>query len=226
MIEAGAGEATRPRAARPRLSPAVLLVRGPVTAVRAWAARGVVPVTLVEAEGWVGVVPHAVPSTMSPYRDPALMLAARSVPLRSLPALGFFVVDDRAVLTVHRRRLRGRSAWVVWDPALGVVQPPGLTLARPVSVAEVAAGRAPASRVVHDLRTSLAGRNRPADRTLAAVMALLDLPGIPWLADPGAAVRAEGAITVDPRPEQVARFDATVRDAVRLRQELTDRPRR
>lgn len=225
MIEPGAGEATRPRAARSPVSPGVLLVRAGdrLPDVRAWAARGVVPVTLVPVEGWVALVPSAVPATAVPYRDAALLLAARAVPLRQAPALGFFVIENRAVLTVHRRTLRARCSWVVWDPARGVVRPHGLPLAGPTSVAQVAAGRAPSRRIVEDLRHCLTQRSRPADRLLAATMAVLDVPGIPWLADPAAALLAPGAESIEPAREHVARFDSTVRDAVRLRQELIER---
>lgn len=227
MIEVGSGEREqhRPRVPRSPLTPGVLLVRSDLAETHRWAARGVVPVTLVPTEGWVAVVPSGAPGTRAPYRDPALLLAARRVPARQVPALGFFVVEGRAVITVHARRLLGRTSWVVWDPSDGVVHPSGLSLAGPTQVAQVAAGGRPSQRIVADLRTCLAQRSRPADRVLAAAMAILDLPGIPWLADPASAVRATDAERVDPDPEHAARFDATVRDAVRLRDELAAQAR-
>jgi hypothetical protein len=58
------------------------------------------------------------------------------------------------------------------------------------------------------------------DRLLAAVVAVLGLPGARLMVDPGGAAELPGAVSVLPAPKEVGYFNDAVRDAVKLRQEL------
>lgn len=194
----------------------LLLLRGAVPDVAAWARKGVVPVTVAALEGWTVVLGNGPSRAQPPYDDALTMLAARRVPARMRPALGFFVIDGRAVVTAqsgprHRRGPR----WVVWDPEHGVLRPPGLPVAPPAQLVQ-AAGGGSRSELVEILRE----RHLDPARLLAAVTVTLGLPGGRLLVRPEEVADLEGAVEKEPDPVQVRYFDDTVRDAVELRREL------
>lgn len=191
------------------------MIRGELAQVSAWARRGVVPVTVAPLDdGWVGVLPHGGSMVQAPYDDPLLLLAARRLPARLRPALGFFVVQDRAVITVHRPGLR-RVRWVVWEPERAVVRPPGLRPALPSHVISVARR---ADR--EDLISILQERHLPAARMLAAVVAVLELPGARLLVDQDEVDQLGGAVSRIPEAHHLEFFEDAVRDAVLLRREM------
>lgn len=194
----------------------LLLLRGPVPEVGTWARKGVVPVTVAPLEGWTVVLPNGASRVQPPYDDALTMLAARRVPARLRPSLGFFVLDGRATIVVqsgprHRRGAR----WVVWDPEHGVLRPPGLPVAPPTQLVQAAGGGNRAEVV-----EILAERHVQPARLLAAVTVTLGLPGGRLLVDPASVDGLEGAIDREPDPVQVDYFEDAVRDAVLLRREL------
>lgn len=192
----------------------LLLLRGAVAEVSAWLRRGVVPTTVVPQDGWTAVVPEGRSFAEPPYADGNVLLAGRPVPRKLGPALGFWVVEGRAIITVQTRG-RGGIRYVVWEPERGLVSPPGLTVAGPVTLQRVAGGgnRAELVEILRELYVQ-------PDRLLAAVVAVLQLPGARMLIDPAAVADLPGAVSVLPAPKEVGYFNDAVRDAVALRQEL------
>lgn len=204
-----------------RSQAALVLAAGPRREVISWVGGGVVPVTVVRLDGWVGVVARGGARTGEPYDDGPLMLAARALSPRAGPGLGFFEVDGRAVITVHAPGRRKGPRWVVWEPDVGLLRPPGLELAGPAEVVSLA-GAGPEVRdelveLLHETRV------RPA-RMLLAVMATLGLPGTRLVEDPGRVDTLPGATDHEPDPRQVGWFEDAVRDSVRLRRELGGLP--
>lgn len=204
-----------------RSQAALVLAAGPRREVDAWVAGGVVPVTVAPLEGWIGVVARGRARTGEPYHDGPLMLAARALGPKAGPGLGFFEIDGRAVITAHPAGRRKVLRWVVWEPDVGLLRPPGLELAGPAEVVSLA-GAAPRVRdelveLLHETRV------RPA-RMLMAVMATLDLPGTRLLEDPGHVDSLPGATDHEPDRRQVGWFEDAVRDSVRLRRELGGLP--
>lgn len=192
----------------------LLLLRGPFSEVAPWVRRGVVPAVVVPLEGWTAVLPEAHSAVDPPYTDGALLAAGRHVPRKLGPALGFWLVDGRGVITVQTRGRRG-IRWVVWDPERGVVTPPGLPVAGPVTLQRLAGAgsRQELVEILHE-------RYIQPDRLLAAVVSVLDLPGATLLIDANRVEELPGATSVLPAPREVRYFNDAVRDAVTLRAEL------
>lgn len=200
---------------------ALVLAAGPRREVDAWVGAGVVPVTVVPLESWIGVVARGPSRVGEPYDDGPLMLAARALGPKAGPGLGFFEIDGRAVITVHPQGRRRGVRWVVWEPDVGLLRPPGLELAGPAEVVSLA-GAAPPVRdelveLLHETRV------RPA-RMLRAVMATLNLPGHRLVEQPDHVDTLPGATDHAPDERQVGWFEDAVRDSVRLRRELGGLP--
>lgn len=193
----------------------LLLLRGPVPEVLAWSRRGVVPVHVGRLEGWTAVLPRGASRAAAPYDEALPLLASRPVPSRLGPALGFWCIGERAVITVRSGR-RSAPRWVVWEPEAGLVRPPGLDRAVPGDLLRAARGGSRA-----ELVEILRERHIRPERVLAATVGVLGLPGARLLVSPH---RREEllprAVDGDPDPQQVGWFDDAVRDAVRLRAEL------
>lgn len=201
------------RAARRRHA-GLLLTRGSVPGVSAWVRRGVIPVTVAPLDGWTAVLPRGESRAQPPYDDALMLLAARRLPRTLRPGLGFFAIQNRAVITVQRpgpHRLR----WVVWEPLRAVVQPPGLLQATPSQLLAVARGGE--RREILEL---LAERRIPPTRLLAALVLALGLPGARLLTDQDSVDGLDGAVDRDPDDVQIDYFDDAVRDSVQLRREL------
>lgn len=208
-------DATPPPAPVPM--PGAVLLRGAVPAVEAWVVSSVVPLIVAPARPWTVVLGAGPTAVGSPYDDALMLLAARRVPDKAGPALGFFEVDGRALITAHAPGRRDRPSWVVWEPEIGLLRPPGLPLAGPAELASLAG--APAE--VRDELVELLHETRTTPRTmLQAVMATLGLPAARVLADPRTAVDLPGAVHRPASARQVAYFDDAVADSVRLRREL------
>lgn len=193
----------------------LLLVRGAPPEVSAWARRGVVPVTVAPLPGWTAVLPNGPSLAGAPYDDALTVLAARHVSPKIGPALGFFAIGGRAVITVQTRSLRRRIRWVVWDPTRGIQRPPDLEVAPPSMLLRVAGGGSK-----RELVEILAERHLAPHKLLAAVTAVLELPGGRLLIDRGGVDDLAGAIDREPSGAEVAYFEDAVRDAVLLRREL------
>lgn len=193
----------------------LLLLRGAPPEVSDWVRKGVVPVTVAPLAGWTAVLPNGHSRAEPPYDDALTMLAARHVPPRLGPAIGFFAIGGRGIITVQTRSLRRRIRWVVWDPVRGVVRPPDLALAPPPMLLRVAGG---GDR--RELIEILEERHLAPHKLLAAVTAVLELPGGRLLVDPTEVSDIEGAIDREPLDREVAYFEDAVRDSVQLRREL------
>lgn len=195
----------------------VLLLGGDRGEVDGWVAHHVAPLVVAPVERWTLVVAAGPSRVGAPYDDAATVLAARPVPAKAGPALGFFEIDGRAVVTVHAGGRRKAPSWVVWEPDLGLLRPPGLDLAGPAEVVR-AAGRPSAVRdeLVDLLHETSA---RPVTM-LQAVMATLELPGTRYLTDPAPAAELPGARRHEPDAREVGWFEDAVADSVRLRREL------
>lgn len=180
-----------------------------------WAAKGVVPVAVASIRGRTVLVPRGPSAAGPPYDDAAMLCAARPAPRRLTPTLGCWVIEGRAVLTVQLRHRKRQIRWVVWDPDLGVLRPPGLDVATPLQVIAAAGG---GDR--EELTAMLAERRHPPVRLLGGVLAVLGLPGAHLLGDPAAADAMPEATVHVPDATQVAYFEDAVKDSLLLRREL------
>lgn len=195
----------------------LMLLAGSRREVDLWVARHVAPLVVAPVEGWTLVVAAGSSRVNAPYDDAATVLAARPVAAKVGPALGFFEIEGRAVMTVHSGGRRRTPTWVVWEQDVGLLRPPGLDLAGPAEVVRVA-GRPSSTRdelvdLLHETQA------RPV-MMLQAVMATLELPGTRCLAEPGRAAELPGAQLHEPDARQVGWFEDSVADSVRLRREL------
>ena len=193
----------------------LLLVSGPPGPVSGWVRRGLVACRVVPLGSWTALVP-AEPSSRAepPYDDAVSVLAGRPVPRRLRPALGFFVVAGRAVVTLQAKGWRTGVRWLVWEPGVGVVRLPGLEPARPGHLAPAAGAHA----AVREVAQAVADRSGDADRVLAELLRALRLPGKELLL-PGAATRGQ---LVAPTPQAVERFDRRMSEQARHRAELEE----
>lgn len=196
----------------------LVLLGGDPEEVTAWAARTVVPLVVAPAAApWIVAVVAGEARVGAPYDDPALLVAGRPVPAKAGPALGFFEVDGRAVITVQGPGRRRGPRWVVWEPDLGLLRPPGLELAGPAELVRVAGADPDVRDELVDLLHET--RSRPL-RMLQAVMATLSLPLARVLGEPERADALDGAVRHEPQGREVDRFEDGVADSVRLRREL------
>lgn len=213
--------ASEPVSRRPAPSEQVarglVLLRGRPADVVGWVTRSVVPLLQVPTEAWTGALVVGSSQVGAPYDDAATLLAARPVPARAGPALGFFEIDGRAVVTVHGPGRRRGPGWVVWEPDLGLLRPPGLELAGPAELVRVAGVQPPVRDELVDLLHEK--RARPV-MMLQAVLATLGLPLAGALGDPVGAGDLPGATRHEPRSREVGWFEDAVADSVRLRREL------
>ncbi|WP_153395275.1 hypothetical protein [Ornithinicoccus halotolerans] len=202
---------SRPGATRVRC---VQWVRGGLGEAVGWARRGVVPVSAVPAEGWTVLAPDGPAQASEPYDDPVLLLLNRRVPRRLGPAVVMGEVDGRAVACVRGGAAGRRPRWLVWEPAAGLVRPPGLDLAVPSVLVRAAGSGSPA-----EVREILAERHVPAAKLLAALAAVLGLPHARLLVAPEEAGELPGRVLAAPSQRQVDWFQDAVRDRVLLQQE-------
>jgi hypothetical protein len=183
--------------------------------VNAWAAKSVVPLLVARRGRHTALVPRGSSAVGAPYDDAATLCAARPAPRSLTPAIGFWVIEQRAVITVQSSSWRRKVRWVVWDPEQGVVRPPGVEVATPAQVLS-AAGDGDRSELVD----MLSERQHPPERLLSAVVTVLGLPGADVLLDPAVADTWHRSTRHDPDARQVEFFEDAVKHAVALRREL------
>ncbi|HKJ12055.1 MAG TPA: hypothetical protein VJ976_06655 [Ornithinimicrobium sp.] len=191
------------------------LCRGRAREVNDWAAKSVVPLLVARRGAHTAVVPRGSSAVGAPYDDAATLCAARPAPAKVAPAIGFWVIEDRAVITVQARTWRRRIRWVVWDPEQGVIRPPGVDIATPQQVLAAAGG---GSR--SELVEMLGERHHTPPRLLSAVVTVLGLPGADVLLDPAVADTWPRSTRHEPDDRQVEFFEDAVKHAVALRREL------
>lgn len=176
-----------------------------------WARRGLGPLLVARLGAWTLVTPAGRPKARYPYDDAVRTLAGRPASIRMRPAIGFFRVGRQAVVTVHPPRRWAATRWLIWTPRDGIVHPRGLPAATPADVAR-AAGRdepevaAAVEEIVGDVGAT-------AQEILAAVLGVLDLPGVDVLTGAVDVGDLPQARLVVP-PDRYARaFDKVVRES-------------
>ena len=204
--------------ATPEQSPApgrgVVLVRGGAAASARWVRRGLVPVRVVPLTGWTGVyLAEERALSAAPYDVGLEVLAARHVPTRHRPAIGLFVIDGCAVVTVQTRGWRLQQRWIVWEPGTGVRRTPDLPALPAGLVVDVAGARSrtTAAAVTQHLVDT---QGSPLD-VLVGLVRLLGLPGEELLVE-GPDDEHE---RIDPSPQAIAAFDALVAEEAAHRSE-------
>ncbi|OPZ52070.1 MAG: hypothetical protein BWY91_02464 [bacterium ADurb.BinA028] len=147
-------------------------------------------------------------------------LLGRPVRRRLLPTIGVALVGNRLAISVVPAVLRPGRSWLVWEPGAGLVRPAGLT---PASVAQLAAA---ADRREHrDLVAAMLADGRgSAARVLRDVFEALSLPGAEFATGERVPVDEPGAVRIEPSREDVARFDRTVHEVRRWREEVEGSP--
>ena len=183
----------------------LVLVRGQAKASARWLRRGLVATGTVELPGWTAVcLAEDTARTRAPYDAGLEVLAARPVPRSARPALGLFVIDGCAVVTVQPRGWRADQRWLVWQPGQGVRRTPDLPALPASLVVRVAA---PTTGVgaqdVVDHFSEVSGT--PLER-LTGLLRLLGLPGADLLRlGPG-----PDLARIEPTSRTVKAFDALV----------------
>ncbi|MEP7035798.1 MAG: hypothetical protein ABI662_01630 [Dermatophilaceae bacterium] len=196
----------------------MLLLRGERDAVATWARRGLVPVHVVPLDGWTAVLGAGPSKALPPYDDSLKVLAGRAAASRLRPAIGLFVVDGNAVVTVQAPGWRTIQRWLVWSPGQGVVRPRHLAAGRPADLTAAAGVHGEAAR--RGVLDVLVDGRGDAQGVLAELMTILSLPGSDLLA--GARDPSEGATRVEPSQRQVARFERAIHDQALHRAELEE----
>ena len=178
----------------------LVLMRGPAAASMRWLRRGPVMVAVHDLGAWTGVTLAEPAARRGSAADgPLMVLASRPVPTRRRPALGFFVLEGSAVITLQSRGSRAGQRWLFWQPGVGlrrVATLAPLPTAALVAAAGATEPTAPASLSML-LHTTV---GEPVD-LLVAVLDLLGLPGARLL------VRPVSGEVIEPDPRLVRRFD-------------------
>ncbi|GAA2738973.1 hypothetical protein GCM10009867_33140 [Pedococcus aerophilus] len=198
-----------------RDSRGLLLVRAKPGSVASWVRRGLVACDVVPLGEWTALRPAERSSRASaPYDDAIAVLAGRPLPYRLRPALGFFVVDHRAVVSLQPKGFRPAHRWVVWEPETGPARTPGLEVARPPELVASARSRTSASEVHQVLKDD----SGDAPRLLRRLLDVLALPGADLL-DPSDHPRGQ---VVTPTAQAVARFESRMAEQAQHRAELEE----
>lgn len=183
----------------------LVLVRGGAAASARWVRRGLVAVRVVPLAGWTGVyLAEDRALSAAPYDVGLEILAARRVPTRHRPAIGLFVIDGCAVVTVQARGWRLEQRWTVWEPGTGVRRTPELPALPAGLIIDVAGARTRTTAgAIKDHFANTQGE--PLD-VLVGLMRLVGLPGEELLLG----VTDESHERIDPSPRSIAAFDALV----------------
>lgn len=195
---------------------ALLLLRGPADAVKAWARKGLLPVWVIPGVTWTLVVPADVPRSGPPYDDPVALLGGRPVPARLRPSVCLVADGARAVVAVHESARPAVQRWLVWTAGVGPSRVEGLPHAPVGLLAAVVDGDRPR------LDDALRPDGRAGEDVIDDLLRALDLPGAGL---PIGAVRPDhlpGAARVDPDDRVVAKFEAFVSHESRLLAQLDE----
>lgn len=172
------------------------------------------PVRVVPLPGWTGVyLAEERALSAAPYDVGLEVLAARSVPTRHRPAIGLFVIEGCAVVTVQTRGWRLQQRWIVWEPGTGVRRTPDLPALPSGLVVDVAGARSrttPAAVTEHFADT----HGSPLE-VLVGLVRLLGLPGEELLVEGP----DDAHERIEPNPRSVAAFDALVAEEAAHRSE-------
>ncbi|GAA4353186.1 hypothetical protein GCM10023145_19400 [Angustibacter luteus] len=200
----------------------MLVLRGRLDGVRAWARSGLVPVWIVPDVAWTLVVPAGPAESAPPYDDPVALLGGRPVPGRLRPVMCFVADGPRAAVTLQRGR-RQDARWLGWTGEIGPHRVDDLPLASPDLLAELAGVGAQART---DRRADLREALRPDGRSGADVvddlLRALGLPGAGLTLGAVAAGDLPGAVRIEPDDKLVQRFDRYAADEARLSAQLEE----
>ncbi len=199
----------------------LVLVPGPARAVHRWLRRGLVAVRVADLGAWTGIcLAEDRARSAAPYDVGLEVLAAAPAPLSRRPALGFFVIRERAVVTVQVRAWRSAQVWLVWEPGVGVRTPESL---RPMPPTVLIRASGAAQRVsLERLTAHVALTDGSPIAWLSSLLTLLDLPGVDLLEHGGTADLEE----IAPSVRSVRAFDAMVAEDAAYRAELGTREAR
>lgn len=189
----------------------VLLLRGDLDAAAGWVRTGLAAADVASMPGgWVAIAPAGQHSQAAPpYEDAADVLFGRALPRGLRPALGLRVVGDRLVVSLDLGGLWSRRGWLAWQPGTGLVRPGGLPVAAVDDLLEVAgvSGRHTLDAVVEVLHDG-SGNAATAGASLLGALGLAAADGF---GQSGWVGRLPGAERVEPREQDVARFERAVR---------------
>ncbi|KGN39540.1 hypothetical protein [Knoellia subterranea] len=192
----------------------VVLVRGGAAASARWVRRGLVAVRVVQLAGWTGVyLAEDRALSAAPYDVGLEILAARRVPTRHRPAIGLFVIDGCAVVTVQARGWRLEQRWIVWEPGKGVRRTPELPALPAGLIVDVAGARTRTSAA--EVTAHFANTDGQPIDVLVGLIRLLGLPGEELLLGE----TDESHERIDPSPRSIAAFDALVAEEAAHRAE-------
>lgn len=195
----------------------LLLVRAAVPRATTWVRRGLVAGVAVQLDGWTGICPTDRGSrAAAPYDVAVEVLAGRPVRHRDRPAIGAYVIDGCAVVTVQERsRRRAGQRWLVWEPGAGVRRTPDLD---PLPAAVLVGAAGATGCTAEDVAVHLRQREGNPLDVLTGLLRLLGLPGEDLLVG-GAPTDLD---VVDPRGRGVARFDTLMADEAVHRRDHAD----
>lgn len=196
----------------------LLLMHADPKMAESWVSHGVVPSYVVPVPGWTAVVPAGESQAAEPYTDALTVMANRPVPGRVRPALGFFVIDDVAVVTMQTAGWRGRTRMLSWTPGHGRDDVPGFT---PLGIEHLTEVVGLDRADVPDVHAVLKNhRGRPV-KVLQRLMHALALPGAGMLEGHGVK-SAEDAVFVEPDRQAVKHFERIARDEADMHAELRE----
>lgn len=192
-----------------------MLVPGPARASLRWLRRGLVAVRVADLGAWTGIcLAEDRARSAAPYDVGLQVLAAAPAPLGRRPCLGFFVLGQRALVTVQVRAWRSSHLWLVWEEGVGLRETAELDPLPPTVLVRAAGAASQVS--LETLRGHLGRREGTAIAWLTDLLALLDLPGADLL-EHGA---SDQLVEVLPSARSVRAFDAMVADEAAYRAEL------
>jgi hypothetical protein len=195
-----------PACGRPRV---LLVARGRLDGVRAWARGGLVPVWIVPDVAWTLVVPAGPAASAPPYDDPVALLGGRPLPARLRPSLCLVADGPRAVVTAHEAGRLSKPRWLVWSQGSGLQRVDELPRLPLAALTALAAPRAPSGRLDR-VRAALAADERTGADVVDDLLRALGVPGAGLSIDAVRAGDLPGALRIDPDERVVARFDAHV----------------
>lgn len=179
-----------------------------------WVRRGVVAARVIDLGRWTAVCPSESASrAAAPYDDALSVLAARPVRGRLRPALGFFVIADRAVVTAQPRGWRSPQRWMLFAPGRGLLHAPHLEELHPEELIRVAGRKG--EDVAAPLRAVFARRDAAPATWLVELVTALGLPGAGLLASG----HVPSGDVVEPDWRNVVGFDALMAEETLIRRD-------
>lgn len=188
----------------------MILLSASAAAATEWVRGGVVPCHVLEHPSWSVVVPAA-PSTgvAAPYDDALTVLASRHVPPRLAPAIGFFHVEETAVLTARPAGARAVTRWALRSSDREVVATRQLPPLTPEDLHRALGSGAPSREVpVRELRELWGRADLRQGEWLVEAATVLGLPGARVLEG----TDTELGPVIRPNARSVPAFESVIKD--------------